>query len=367
MTAIRSWLSCAALVVMATSACAGCASQDRSGRKAQPVRLERVIDVRSQLGEVVSLAFSPNGKLLAGVGDEQTDVWSFPVMRAVAALRVSDLNTMVRAAFSPDGRALAVASESWAGGIRLWRTRTWKLDGVFASRRPHEGFITASFSPDGKIIAAADGVGSAPYLWNVATRRVVALGGSRGVHVGVLAFSPDGRTLAAADWALGDALAGRRQIRGDAIIRLWNLGRRRVVAVLRASGRFGMFDMQYSPDGKRLAASGNGIYLWNTATGKIYRRIAGPGWALAFSPDGRLLAGVGGRDAAVWDVATGRLVVTVTDPSGSIFYSVAFSPDGRTLAAGDHAGRVYLWKVGGARLAGGCRRARGCALFGNAA
>ena len=66
--------------------------------------------------------------------------------------------------------------------------------------------------------------------------------------------------------------------------------------------------------------------------------------SVAFSPDGRTLAtGEASGHVGLWDLATGHQTATLTE--GSFIYSVAFSPDGRTLAVGDHSGRVGLWDV----------------------
>jgi serine/threonine protein kinase/sugar lactone lactonase YvrE len=66
---------------------------------------------------------------------------------------------------------------------------------------------------------------------------------------------------------------------------------------------------------------------------------------IAFSPDGRLLAAGGGKGPLVWNVTTGQLTATLADPGGLSAYGVAFSPDGKLLAAVDGDNNVYLWDV----------------------
>ena len=109
-------------------------------------------------------------------------------------------------------------------------------------------------------------------------------------------------------------------------------------------------DIEYSPDGTRLAVVGSfGIRLYDAQTGEELTLFVGHRGivnSVSFSPDGQTLAS-GGFDATIrlWDVRTGKLLRILTGHRG-IVYSVSFSPDGQTLASGGFDAIIRLWDVG---------------------
>ncbi|MGW6389972.1 protein kinase domain-containing protein [Streptomyces sp. NPDC055103] len=279
------------------------------------------------------IAFSEDGKTLAAAGgDGSIWRWSMPG-RESRSTRISVAKYMQPYVFSPDLKVLYRAEEHQ---ILKWDVASGRTVGTFTGETTGElqsGYVHGlGLSPDGKTLAASSGLGL--YLWDTASGSRLAL--NKDVKNGPAAYSPDGTLLLT-----------------SSPVQLRRMPENSVAATLKATVAT---DAVFSPDGQLLAFGdqGDGVQLWNTSTHRDVATLEGhdaPVQALAFHPSGSHLAS-GDRDGkvVVWSTASGTS--TTTFDTGASVESLAYSTDGKTVAAGCSSGSspgsddtVWLWKV----------------------
>jgi WD40 repeat protein len=328
---------------------------------------ERATLTGDRLG-VNGFAFSPDSKLAAtrNIVDHSVKLWDAETgqERQTLAGRKHNAETkfkftllsipaFIPVAFSPDGRAVLTEQEddlvaAWeiASGKQVatfeHKTETNAARDVLKLAVPFSTYypliMSASFSPDGKRIATANGDKS-PKLWDAETGKLVAAFGGFTDRVYVATFAPDSRTL------LTMTTTGR--------VDLWDAATGASVATL-AGDAGKTYAMNYSRDGKYVATQVDDVTtVWDAATGKARAAIRkNKARLLAFGADGFALATAGDSHAAakVWDAATGQLKFALPAPEDDV-HSVEFSPDGRLLLTTTDKG-VRLWDAAtGAPLA----------------
>ncbi len=281
----------------------------------------------------VSVAFNSSGSLLAsGARDGVAHVWALSGGREL--LRVQHGAPISQIAFRPGAdqtNQLVTASDD--GHVRIFDVAR---AAVLADFKCPDKAVSASFSPDGNLVAAlcSDGVVS---LFDPAHRKLLRTlpGGETAFN---LAFSSDGKRLAAAD--------------GDFAF-VWdvNTGQQLLKATHAASSETltpqeWILDVAISPDGKFLAYAARGdksAHVWNVDTGRQILELphGSAVAAVAFSADGTKL-GTGSYDgtARVWELPSGRELERASHAGGAEV--VAFSPLGDHFAAGGVGGSVSV-------------------------
>ena len=287
-------------------------------------------------GPVWTWALSPDGRLLAleapngtivlwDIASEKQHVATAPAHQQDEEFPNNDASSL---AFSPNGKLLAT------GGrgdylVKLWDVVSGEHVATFPALRYGGAIMSLAFSPDGKRLAAYD-AGGTVRLWDVASREHVATidaheNGSWSGHRGI-AFSPDGRLL-----ATGGTRWTSFEVEETSEVKLWNVATGKPISAT----LFGSAPVAFSPDGRLLATGsgietkwfdldgleggtrqgenygGNAVTLWEVSTGEPIAIL--PPWSriddLAFSPGGKRLVEMRSWEVVrLWDLSEWTLI-----------------------------------------------------------
>ena len=374
---------------------------------------------KTSTGSFDALTFSPNGKLLASGGsDGKVRLWDATVKKQGGSGTLGQYtplltlkghkNQVSALAFSPDGKTLITASRY--GNIRVWDTTTgserFTCSGHFGNP------LGLVFSETGATFTSVY-----PLTWNSVQLKDWDINTGNRISVRFLnienafaAISPDGKTIVAHEYwkrnitQLSDVTAKRvcatlkgppkekRRVAGassfqagftfsadsttvasggkDNVVRLWDATARQPSGLKKFFGfadtRHPQLTIQghpvhvrtlaFSPDGKMLAGGSNlgAVHLWDAHTGtKLFtlKEHNNKIRALAFSPDGKTLAsGSANGKIILWDTGNGKQNSTnIAEPRATVS-QLLFSPDSKILVSGDGSGILRLWDVHTDRL-----------------
>ncbi|MFJ3877565.1 WD40 repeat domain-containing protein [Streptomyces sp. NPDC090077] len=275
-------------------------------------------------------AFSPDGRLLAvsGEHDHKGVVQLWDPVRGVAVGELEADCVAYTVAFSPSGHLLAVGDDG--GGVTLWNTAT--LKSVGSPLHGHDNPVDlVVFAADGRTLVTADE--EIVRRWDTVTGEPTAsplIG-----EVQAMFCRPDGGILAA--------------LRTQSMLHLWDLTGGASVGRPLIKKIDGPVGAAFSPDGAVLATTyDKETLLWSTATSTVAHRLpeaAGNGATMAFSRDSRLLATIANRGTVrLWDPGTGALLGPPLAGHQGPFDRLAISPDGRMLALCGEADTLVVYR-----------------------
>jgi WD40 repeat protein/serine/threonine protein kinase len=284
--------------------------------------LQQVIEGHTRA--VTSVAISPDGQTLAaGAVDRPLTLWQMSTGRARHRSRARPA-LVQSVTVSPDGQTLAVGADDWT--VTLWTISTGQALRVLKGHRA--SVRSLSFCPDGQTLAVGADDGTIT-LWQPSTGQSLRILKGHSSAVQSLSFCPDGQTLASG----GD----------DRNLLLWQLSSGQRLGTLGHSGA--VRSVAWSPDGQTLASAGDdwSLLLWQPSRGKS-QPVQSTHETPVRSPDGQTFAS--GAGALYPRIETlrpdGRLQRTLSGSSGA-GQSLAWSPDGQTLASGGVDAQVRLW------------------------
>ncbi len=283
-------------------------------------------------GFLGSFALSPDFKLMAVGAQDPKNIMVRNIKTGAYRFFVGHTDKVTYAAFSPDGKSLA--SLSFDHTLRIWDVATGKTRAQGST--DGKEFSSLSFSPDGNSIAAANNDDQLA-VWDTTTGRTRATWAGFFDTVKNFAVNSDGKTMVAYTLALN----------------LWNADTGALTATLLTAPGFNEYNtieqMDFSPDGKLFAASDqqHPVKVWDTYTGELFHTLDDGNFerdtSIAFSPDSKTLALNGyhysvdksepTQEVSLWDVPSGIKTGELVGGFDGV-QSLAFSPDGGTLAVG---------------------------------
>ena len=306
-----------------------------------------------------SIAFGLGGRILAsGSSDGSVKLWNTSDRQEITTFKDTSQTRINSITYSHDGKVLAISKSIEHTGssdntIELWyipdEQQSVTLIQIAKFENGSDRVLSLAFSPDGKIFAA--GSIETIKLWNISSQQeITTLKPSIGFFgtgiVDSLAFNPNGRLLA-------------NSMKSN--LHLWDLNNRKEITrrekINSLKHPSEVISVTFSPNGQVLASiSGNCIKLWDMIAKEVYviennySSFVSP---IAFSPDGKTIAAsnktpVTGSgytySLCLWNVKTKEEII-IPNRFDNNFSSVAFSPDGQFLAGGTRDGKIRLWKV----------------------
>jgi WD40 repeat protein/serine/threonine protein kinase len=336
----------------------GAAAENK--RPAEPAKVwdsKTDATIRSKQAGPGPVAFRADGFALQLVIKDQSTLvlWNIAKQEPVSEVKIPDSGkAQPKEASVPPSLELSKSGSHIAASVTLpdgkanvlvWDGATGKLLHEFPHPRTTEAL---AFSPDNLLLATGDEDGKVR-IWSLRDGKTLAVLSRDRLDILSLAFSPDARLLNGKEAMIGRLAAGD----SGATVTIWNLANQQSSAQYRGSYA-AVYAVAFSPDGSMLASSGRGAAkLWDTTTDRLILDLNtkqnGSYVGLAFSPDGKRLAICSTYNfepgmVVLWDLQFGRGIETLRGLTGQVA-KVRFSPDGQHLAAFTHSWQAAVWDL----------------------
>ncbi|MEH1781335.1 MAG: NACHT domain-containing protein [Nostoc sp.] len=323
------------------------------------------------LGRVLSIAFSPDGQIVATAdANGKIHLWRFVDSKRLSTLE-GHTDWVRSIAFSPDGQMLASGSQDLK--VKLWDIRTGQC--IKTLDQHTDRISSVAFSPNSQMLASSQD--STVKLWNINTGECLQTLSGHTDRIYCVAFSPNSQMLASSS--------------GDSTVKLWNINTGECLQTLH--GHTGIVrSVNFSFDGKILASSAGDhtTRFWDVHTSECIQILQGHTdivWSVTFNKSGEIVAtGSADKTVRLWDAKTGKCIQilkghidwirsVIFHPQNNVLASagddqtvrfwdintgecfqvlqgyhhlvlcVTFSPDGKTLVSGSNDGLLRLWNV----------------------
>ena len=291
---------------------------------------QQIFILKEHTNWVTSVAFSPDSNLLAsGSNDHSVKIWDVNTAECLYTMQ-EHKNEVWSVVFSPDGKTLASGSDDCT--MKLANVSTGEC---FQTLKEHTSWVSSvAFSPDGQTIVTGNDDNTVR-LWNITSGECFKILQGHGDGVRSVSVSPDGQTVASGS--------------EDQTIRLWNINTGECLSVLHDHSKE-VYSVAFSQNGKWIASGSFDamVKLWDISTSQCLKTFQGhSSWifSIAFSPFSDLIAsGSYEQTTKLWDVSTGQCLTTFQGSTNQV-YSIAFDPERKTLISGSNDFSLRLWDI----------------------